>query len=1388
MPTEFPTGTFSMRFVVTACVLALPALTSAADEGGDAFQGVGAEYASTARPLLEKYCTSCHATDEPKGELDLERFATLADVRKGTDAWLKVAEQLDDGQMPPKDADQPTAAEKARLRGWVATYLDAEARASEGDPGPVILRRLTNAEYGYTVRDLTGVDMDPAREFPADGAAGEGFTNAGNALVMSPALVAKYLDAGKEIARHAVLLPDGFRFSPATTRRDATEELLAAIKGLYARYAAPHGGSRVNLQGIVFETNDGGRLPVERYLTALLEERDALAANRTTTEVIAKARGLSPKYLASLRNLLTGGEPSPLLDGIRSSWKTARPADVPAIVADIARWQNALTRFQSVGHMKPWMVHVDPLTARQEVRVKLAPPEGAKEVVLTLAAGDAGDGNAGDFVIWEKPRFVVPGRPDLLLRDVRSFTRVAEARREQLFAAAVPSLAAAAESIHGSGEPDVAELAKRHGVEPDLLAVWFGYLGLGGGASMKLDHLASPVKNVGGYEFVSGWATGELPSLIANSSDTHVRVPGNMTPHAVAVHPTPTLAAAVGWRSPIDGHVRVDAVVTHAHPECGNGVTWALELRRGSQRRRLAAGVSAGATPVPVGPIESLKVRPGDLLSLLIGPRDGNHSCDLTDVALNIKATEQTAREWSLTRDVSGDVLAGNPHRDQYDHADVWHFYSEPVGGGDSRSAAPDGSALARWQAAESDADRTAAAEAFGRLLRDGPPADVNHPDSVLYRQLASLGGPLLASVKVQPIAEETAKSAGEEWGLDPASFGQHPDGSAIDDASLCVQAPAVVKVRLPADLVAGTEFVASGVLHPASMAEGSVQLIATAGDAQAPPGLRPDLPVLVGEAGPARQRFERGFAEFRNWFPAALCYAQIVPVDEVITLTQFHREDEPLSRLMLDKAETAKIDRLWEELRWVSQDALTQVDAYAQLLEYASQDADPRVFFPYRKPIEERAASYRQALLDAEPKQLDKLVEFAALAWRHPLSDSEAAELRATYGKLRGEGLTHEEAFRLTLARLFISPDFLYRLEEAPAGREAAPVNDWELATRLSYFLWSSVPDDQLRDAAAVGRLRDPDAAAAQAKRMLGDAKVRRLATEFACQWVQVYDFAAHDEKSERQFPEFAAIRGDLYEEAIRYFEDLFRRDGSVLEAFDSDHVIVNGPLAKHYGIPGVEGPEWRRVEGARQYGRGGLLSLGATLSKQSGASRTSPTLRGNWVSEVLFGEKLPKPPAGVPPLPDDGSADETASVREMFERHAEDPACAKCHERIDPLGFSLEAYDAIGRRRDKDPAGRPIDARAKLRDGTTFDGLDGLKRYVLEARREAVLRQFCKKLLGYALGRGVRLSDEPLLAEMRRRLEADGYKFSAAVDAIVRSPQFREIRGRDAELAGAN
>ncbi len=1375
-----------------------------AEAGAVDFGPLEKEYHATIKPLLRAYCYDCHSADTAKGEVDLESFVALEDVRREPRVWEKSLEMLHLQEMPPQKADQPEEAERATLERWITDLLAAEGRARAGDPGRVVLRRLNNVEYTRTVRDLTGVaSLDPVKEFPIDGAAGEGFVNAGEALSMSPALLEKYFAAAQGLATHAVLLPDRFTFSAGDTRGDWVEEWLAEIRGLYARYATTEGGEKVDLQGIVFETNQGGRLPLEKYFGVLLAERAALRAGSASLAAVAATHELAEKYLASLWRLLEGDAPvSLLLEQVRTRWRHAISGDQPAVqefVAWIHRWQDTLTRFQTVGHLRPWMVNQVPLAARQDVRVKLAPSgdeaataDDSGDLTLRLRAIGGGFPEPSTLV-WEAPRLVRPGQPDLPLRDLRGVMRSLAERRVALGETAAAYLAAAAEAARVSPPPPSrADLAWRHKLDPALLAAWLGYLGLGENTDLQLDHFTQQIDAVSGYDTVKGWGSPDTPYVLANAGDAELRIPGHLKARGVVVHPSPTLSAAIGWQSPATGLFRIRAQVTHAHPECGNGVAWALELRRGVMLQRLASGRAQGPVPVAVGPLENVAVRQGDLVSLLIGPRDQNHSCDLTDVELTCTEMRGEAREWDLANDVAGDILAANPRPDRSGHADVWHFYTEPAGlRGAPGWEIPAGSVLARWQAATGAAEKSAlhaeVTAVLGRASDD--PASLPAPDAALRRQLRSLNGPFGAWL-LAGAADAGAPDDGPRYGLDPALFGCAPDGTALEPTSLGVATPATLDIRLPREWAENAEFAATAVLAPTASSESGAQVWAgvvaeTAEGAAVAEALalQPHSPIVVNDDSAARAMLEAAFADFRAWFPAAICYPKIVPVDELVTLTVFHREDDHLIRLLLDEAETARLNRLWDELRFIGQDAFTMVDSLEQLIEYATQDAAPAAFIPLREPVRERAAAFRRQLVESEPRHLDALAAFAGRAYRRPLHPGEADALRALYHRLRGEDLPHDEAFRLTLARVLVAPSFLYRGERPAAGKEPQPVSDWELASRLSYFLWSSMPDDALRAQAAAGRLHDPEVLRAEARRLLRDDRARALATEFACQWLHIRDFDTLDEKSEEAFPEFTALRGDMYEEAIRFFLDLFQNDGSVLGLLDADHTFLNETLASYYGIPGVAGPEWRRVEGIKRYGRGGVLGFATVLAKNSGASRTSPILRGNWVVETLLGDKLPKPPPNVPQLPESDLAGQL-TMRQITELHTQVAECASCHQRIDPFGFALEAYDPIGRFREFDGAGRKIDTATRLtwKDDATFDGLPGLREYLLAQRRDEVVRTFCRKLLGYALGRGVQLSDGPLLDTMQAGLEQHGFRFSAALEPLLLSPQFLRQRGLDA------
>ena len=629
------------------------------------------------------------------------------------------------------------------------------------------------------------------------------------------------------------------------------------------------------------------------------------------------------------------------------------------------------------------------------------------------------------------------------------------------------------------------------------------------------------------------------------------------------------------------------------------------------------------------------------------------------------------------------------------------------------------------------------------------------------------------------------SRSEGTRNGLAQERFGRFPDGKPAEEASLVVAAKSVTEVRLPAALFRDRQFVVEGKLDgPAG--ERLVQLAVTT----APPGRDfvwdGKSPVLGSPRAAAFQRLLQGHAAFRRCFPWFVCFPNVVPTDEVVCLKMFHREDEPLERLFLDAQEKQHLDCLWREHRFITQQQVAENNYLPQFIGFVTQDQPKELldYFLSQRPVfQKRADDFQKDFDAAIPRQLEVLADFASRAFRRPLQEKEKTALLGLYRALRKKGVGHEDAFRGALARVLVSPAFLFRVETAPPGTVPGPINDWELATRLSYFLWSSLPDEDLRRLAAAGKLREPQVLAEQTRRMLKDDRLRALAIEFGTQWIYVRNFDELKEKNEKLFPTFnATLRAAIYEESILFFQDLFQNDRTVTQILDADYTFLNETLAKHYGIPGVTGPHWRRVDGVRKYGRGGILGLASVHAKQSGASRTSPVLRGNWVVETLLGEKLPRPPANVPVLPDDArrhrQPDHPAAGREAYVRRL---LCRlPCADR--PVRLCLRALRPdrpVSLKRSRRPA---IDAQAEAQDGTEFDGIEGLRDYLLTRKKDVIVRLFCQKLLGYAAGSGDRrFRIRPLIEEMMTELNQHEGRVSAAVLAIVRSPQFRSIRGRD-------
>ena len=390
-----------------------------------------------------------------------------------------------------------------------------------------------------------------------------------------------------------------------------------------------------------------------------------------------------------------------------------------------------------------------------------------------------------------------------------------------------------------------------------------------------------------------------------------------------------------------------------------------------------------------------------------------------------------------------------------------------------------------------------------------------------------------------------------------------------------------------------------------------------------------------------------------------------------------------------------------------------------------------------------------------------------------------EAQDLRA--GR---DAEAFEAGIQTAIERLLIDPEFLFRIERDPAG--AAPgapyrLTDLELASRLSFFLWSSIPDEELLGLAERGRLSDPGVLEGQVRRMLADARASALVDNFAGQWLSLrsVEGIAPDPNL---FPGFDEnLRVALRRETELFFESQLREDRSVVELLSADYTFLNERLARHYGIPGVTGSRYRRVslagKGPAAARRLGLLGHGSILAVTSYGNRTSPVLRAKWLLENVLGTPPAPPPPDIPPLPAGGEAGEPRTVRERLAQHRANPACAACHAPMDPLGFALENFDAIGRWRTSD-AGFPVDASAVLADGlTAFDGPGGLRRVLLD-RSEQFVETVAEKLLVYALGRGVEFHDRPVIRGIVRAAAADDHRWSSLVLGIVESAPFRMRR----------
>ncbi|MBC7928180.1 MAG: DUF1592 domain-containing protein, partial [Bryobacteraceae bacterium] len=401
-------------------------------------------------------------------------------------------------------------------------------------------------------------------------------------------------------------------------------------------------------------------------------------------------------------------------------------------------------------------------------------------------------------------------------------------------------------------------------------------------------------------------------------------------------------------------------------------------------------------------------------------------------------------------------------------------------------------------------------------------------------------------------------------------------------------------------------------------------------------------------------------------------------------------------------------------------------------------------------------------------------------LAYRRPVSDADLQAPLKFFREARKEG-GFESAVEMGLSVVLVSPEFLFRVEQDPAGLKpgsAYAVSDLELASRLSFFLWSSIPDDELLDVAVKGKLKTPAVLDQQVRRMLADSRSRALVSNFAEQWLYLRNLASATPDM-RLFPDFDDnLRQAFRRETELFFESILREDRSVLELLTANYTFVNERLAKHYGIPNVYGSRFRRIDFGPDSVRGGLLRHGSILTVTSYATRTSPVIRGKWVLDNILGVPPPPPPPSVPALKENAGIGKQVSIRDRMAQHRANPACSGCHQLMDPVGFSLENYDAVGRWRNVDDA-TPIDASGSLPDGTKFDGVRGLQKSLL-SRPEAFATTLTGKLLTYALGRGVEHYDSPAIRRIVRDSQTKDFRFSSFITGIVSSTPFQMRRSQ--------
>lgn len=975
-----PSVAGSAFFQVFACVVAL----QFADADDEAFKGLSAEFDSTIFSTLESFCFDCHGAATQEAKLNLERFTSIADVAANHQLWAEVLARVEREEMPPHDSEQPSSEERKKLTDWIRAVRRSEAERTAGDPGSVPARRLSNAEYNYSIRDLTGVDIQPTKEFPVDPANEAGFDNSAESLSMSPGLFNKYLTAARFVAEHLVLKPDGFDFAPhpVVAETDRDKYCVKRIVEFYQRQP-------VDLADYFFAA--------WQYWV-----RDSSDTPDATLADLADANHVSSKYLERIWH-----------DGF------AQRVEIGPIATLQKMWQQ-LPKNSAQVHaaraqcekMRDWV---------QEIRQELAPHFDNLDVEGIHKGAQA-------FVLWKNRQYA----------DHRRKYDSAKLRSAEEFA--------------DSDRPQ--------------------------------------------YEF---------PELLVPENEER-----------------PKYEAAI-------------AQFCDLFPD-------AFFI---SERGRDYLGVARD------------EQEKGRLLSAGFHSMMGYFRDDqpLYDLILSEDEQRELDRLWEEL-----DFIANAPAR-QY-AGFLWFERTD------------------------------------SRFMRD-PEFDFARPEN---------------------------KDAASEENIEKLS-----------------------QVYLDK----------------------------------------------------ARRNGGEG-----------------VPIDAIVHY--FHDMNR--------------------KIRWVESQRLA-----------------------------------------AEPSHLQDLLDFARRAYRRVLSEAEQTDLLGFYHALRSDGASHDDAVQDCIVSILVSPHFGYRMDLFASENGTRELTDNELASRLSYFLWGSMPDDELLALAANGTLHQREVLLAQTFRMLKDERFRGLATEFAGNWLDFRRFEEHNSVDREHFPQFTDdLRQAMYEEPIRFFIDVAQHDRSILDFLYSSSTIVSEELARHYGVQNFDPQHgaWQRVD-VQHVQRGGLLPMAVFQTMNAPGLRTSPVKRGYWVVRRLLGETIPPPPPNVPELPKNEADLGTLTLSEVLAQHRAHESCAGCHDRFDSIGLVFENFGPIGELRQVDLGGRPIETSVTFPSGSQGTGLGGLQDYLRSERETEFVENFCSKLLSYALGRTLQLSDEILIEEMQHRLADNEFRFETVIENIVTSPQFLHKRG---------